>query len=143
MLIKKTSKNIFTLLQTVMDILLYKMKLSERGFDIETEYDDPELVIRGEKTEELETFHLFQTSIDISSDGQIAFVTKAGGTDVLHFFSINENEIVKTLNESLVNIVSPKYSQDGKKIVFHAVDQKGFSDLYVYDISQNVILCLD
>ena len=122
---------------------LYKMKLAERTFDDENEYEDPELVIRGEKTEELETFHLFQTSIDISSDGQIAFVTKAGGTDVLHFFSISENKIIKTFKgDNLVNIVSPKYSRDGKKVVFQAVDQKGFSDLFVYDVSTDSLLRL-
>jgi hypothetical protein len=122
---------------------LYKMKYFEKNFDDIDNYDNPELVIRGEKTEGLESFHLFQTSIDISSDGQIAFVTKAGRTDVLHFFSINENEIVKTLRrENLVNIVSPKYSPDGKKVVFQAVDQKGYSDLFVYDITTDSLLRL-
>jgi len=122
---------------------LYRMKYAEKNFDDMDDYDDPELVIRGEKTEELESFHLFQNSIDISTAGQIAFVTKAGGTDVLHLFSINENEIVKTLRrENLLNIVSPKYSIDGKKIVFQAVDQKGFSDLFVYDVTTDSLLRL-
>ena len=122
---------------------LYKMKLLPKSFNEENDYDNPELVIRGEKTEELETFHLFQNSIDISIDGQIAFVTKAGGTDVLHLYSIDDNDIVKTLRkENLLNIISPKFSRDGKKIVFQAVDSKGFSDLFVYFISTDSLLRL-
>ena len=122
---------------------LYKIKLEEKSFENGEVYSDPELIIRGEKTEDLESFHLFQNSIDISSDGIIAFVVKSGSNDVMHFFSIKKNEIIKTFKkEFLVNIVSPKYSKDGKKIVFQAVDQKGFSDLFVYDFMLDSLLRL-
>lgn len=122
---------------------LYKLKLNELSNENDDKYADAELVIRGEKTEELESFHLFQTAIDISSDGQIAFVTKAGQTDALHFFSIEKNEIVKSFRRDfLINIVSPKYSKDGKLVVFNAVDQKGFSDLFIYNIETDSLLRL-
>ena len=75
---------------------LYKIKLEEKSFENGEIYSDPELIIRGEKTEDLESFHLFQNSIDISSDGIIAFVVKSGSNDVMHFFSIKKNEIIKT-----------------------------------------------
>jgi Tol biopolymer transport system component len=122
---------------------LYKCNLAETEIDYETYYVNPKLVIRGEQSEQFESFHLLQTSIDISNDGQIAFVTKSGATDVLHFFSIPENRIVRTLRRAdILNITSPKYSRDGKKVVFHAVDQKGFSDLFIYDFSIDSLLRL-
>lgn len=122
---------------------LYKMQLSKNESEFENDYNKPELVIRGEKTEDLEAFHLFQSSIDISIYGKIAFVTKSGGTDVLHFYSIPEDRIVKSFSrEYLLNIISPKYSEDGEKVVFNAVDQKGFSDLFVYSFSNDSLLRL-
>jgi WD40 repeat protein len=118
---------------------LYRMKINvEKKSDLE-----PELVIRGEKTSEFETFHLFQTSIDISKDGLVAFVTKSGATDVIHFYSIPEEEVIKDYrNENLINITSPKFSEDGKRVVFQAIDQKGFSDLYILDLNTDKLIRL-
>ncbi|MFB3057901.1 MAG: peptidase MA family metallohydrolase, partial [Ignavibacteriaceae bacterium] len=98
--------------------------------------DDPSIVLRGEKDEEFEAFHLFQSAMDVSSEGLIAFVTKKGGTDAIHFFSIYRNEIVKTFHgHDLINIISPKFSDNGNRVVFHAVDRKGFMDLYIYAVA--------
>lgn len=107
---------------------LYRLELTVNR---DSDYD-AELVLRGERSEELEAFHLFQSSIDVSKDGLIAFVTKKGATDAIHLFSIPENKIIETIQYNyLINITSPKFSQDGNKIVFQAVDQKGFSDIFV------------
>lgn len=104
------------------------------------EYDEkinskssPELILRGEKTDELESFHLFRSAIDISKDGLLAFVTKSGATDVIHFLNLENNQITKTFQRDyLLSISSPKFSSNGSKVTFQAVDQKGFSDIYVY-----------
>lgn len=93
----------------------------------------PELVLRGEKTSEFESFHLFQSAIDISINGVLAFVTKSGPTDVIHFLNTSAKEIINSFRRDfLISISSPKFSSDGSKITFQAVDQKGFSDIYVY-----------
>jgi hypothetical protein len=98
-------------------------------------FDSPSLVLRGEKDDEFEAFHLFQSALDVSSKGLVAFVTKKGGTDAIHFFSIGYNEVIKTYqNHDLVNIISPRFSSNGSRIVFHAVDRKGFMDIYLYDL---------
>jgi hypothetical protein len=113
---------------------LYRLELNEER------NKDPELVLRGEKTEELEAFHLFQSAIDISDEGIIAFVTKSGATDVIHLFSIKENKIIRTFGrEFLVSISSPKFSSDNSRLVFNAVDQKGFSDIFTLTISTDSI----
>ena len=108
------------------------------GLKKEKDYEDkpkPEMILRGEKSEELESFHLFQSSIDISENGLICFVTKSGATDVIHFFSVDQDKIIKDFQrENLISLSSPKFSEDGNKVVFQAVDVKGFSDIYLYDI---------
>ncbi len=113
---------------------LYRIKLSPEFIAI----DSPELILRGEQTEEFEAFHLFQSAIDISKDGIIVFNTKMGGNDAIHFYSVSEDRIVRTYqNYELLFITSPKFSEDGNRIVFNAVDRKGYSDIYIYDLSKN------
>ena len=94
----------------------------------------PEVVVQGERTEELEAFHLFQSKLDISHEGKLAFVTKSGENDVIHIYDIEKGAITKTYNfDSLVVLSSPSWSPDGKKIVFSSVDKSGSSDLYIWD----------
>jgi hypothetical protein len=113
---------------------IYKLELDENLKPIH----DPILLIQGEQTEEFEAFHLFQSAIDISKDGLLVFSIKSGATDVIHFFSVKENKIVKTFqNDQLLFITSPKFSSDGNEVVFQAIDQKGFSDIYIYNLSQD------
>ena len=115
---------------------LYRLELDESSKD----EDNTELVLQGEKSEELEAFHLFQSSIDVSKDGLVAFVTKKGSSDAIHLFSISKNEIIKTFQYNyLINITSPKFSENGGKIIFQAVDQKGFSDIYLINVNDDSI----
>jgi hypothetical protein len=100
--------------------------------------DDPSIVVRGEMTNEFEGFHLFQSAIDVSGDGLLAFVTKMGGTDAIHFFSIIQNDVVHRFQDhNLVSIISPSFSSNGNRVVFHAVDRKGFMDLYIFDLLED------
>lgn len=118
---------------------LYKLTIDKNYNPI----DEPEIVLRGEKTDEFESFHLFQSSIDISKNGILTFVTKSGATDVIHFMDINSYQIIKSFRRDyLISISSPKFSDDGNKIAFQAVDQKGFSDIYYYDLSLDSLVRL-
>jgi hypothetical protein len=104
---------------------------------------DVKLVLRGENTDELESFHLFRSSIDINNNGILAFVTKFNATDVIHFLNVSSNLIEKTFQrDNLISISSPKFSKDGKKIVFQAIDNKGFSDIYSYHLESDSLLRL-
>lgn len=99
-----------------------------------------ELVLRGEKKEELESFHLFQPSLSVSKKGIIAFITKVGETDAVHFYSIKENKILKRFQlDELITITSPSFNEDGNKLLFQAVDNKGYSDIYLLN-SENFSL---
>ena len=113
---------------------LYKIKLTKKGED----QAEPELVLRGEKSDKFETFHLFRSSIDVSKDGILAFVSKSGGTDVIYLYSINDDEIInKFKTKSLISIASPKFSRDGAMLTFQAIDSKGYRDIYVFNLSNN------
>ncbi len=100
----------------------------------------PELVIEGEKSDELEAFHLFQSKLDITKDGVLAFVTKSGENDALHLYDVNTNTILATYRFSnLVAIGSPSWSPDGSKIVFTATDKSGDGDLYLWDLRDSML----
>ncbi len=118
---------------------IYKLEVDENYLPI----DDPQLVITAEQTDELEAFHLFQSAIDIAKKGLIAFVSKSGATDVINFLSVDDNKIEKTLQRDyLIFITSPKFSSNGSKITFQAVDQKGYSDIYTYNLEQDSLIRL-
>ncbi len=107
---------------------IYRLELNDK---MQAEIK-PELVLRGEKSEEFESFHLFQSSIDISKNGLLAFVTKTDGTDAIHFLSVKDSKVIMNYqNPELITISSPKFSPDGNRVVFEAVDKKGFSDIYI------------
>jgi hypothetical protein len=98
---------------------------------------EPKLVIQGEKNDDFEAFHVFQSKLDISKQGILAFVTKKGETDVLHLYDVKKNELVRTLQfPGLVVYASPNWSADDTKLVFSASSMAGTTDIYVYDLSR-------
>ena len=101
---------------------------------------EPTLIIQGEKSDEFEAFHPFQSKLDISRDGILAFVTKRGETDAIHLYDVKERSLVRTVQfKDLVVITSPQFSKDGKRIVFAANDTGGKMDVYIYDLARDVL----
>ncbi len=94
---------------------------------------DPKILIEGERSDDFESFHLFESRISVSSDGQLAFVTKSGGQNVIHVYDLVADELVNTYRfRDLIAVYSPSWSPDGRSLVFTAITRSGFSDLYVY-----------
>ncbi len=111
--------------------------------NLDAENPEPQVVIEGEKSDEFEAFHFFQSKLDISKGGLLAFVTKSGENDALHVFDVKENKLKETFRfRNLVVLGSPSWSPDGKRIVFSAVDKSGNNDLYILDTSTRSLVRL-
>jgi hypothetical protein len=99
-----------------------------------SEIIDPEIIIRGEQEKVFEAFHLLKPSISVTNEhnGLMAFITKSGGSDVMHLYSLQEDELVKTYEfKELIGMSGPSFSNDGKLIVFKGNDRKGYSDIFI------------
>jgi Tol biopolymer transport system component len=96
--------------------------------------DREEIVIRGERSERFEAFHLFDSRMDISADGKLAFSTKSGGRDVIHVYDVERDELIRTYKlPNQTAIYSPSWGPSGDVMVFSSIDRSGFSDLYLFD----------
>lgn len=100
----------------------------------------PELIIQGEKSDEFESFHLFRNRIAISTDGKLVFSAKSGGSDQLIVFDVEQNVIIKKIADNeIIKISDPAFTNDGTKLIFSGIDKKGYSDLFLYDFSNDKI----
>lgn len=104
------------------------------------EKDKPEILIKGERGPELESFDIQKSRIDINDQGILAFVTKSGSSDVLHFYNLQQRKEEKTLSfPNLISLFSPSWSPDGKTIVLTGLDIEGKKDLYLVSVSDGSI----
>jgi hypothetical protein len=95
---------------------------------------EPEVLVRGERSEDFEAFHLFESRMDVSDDGLLAFVTQRGGADVVHVYDLRARDHAGLYHfDNLVAVYSPTWSPDGRRLAFTGIDRGGFADLYVYD----------
>jgi hypothetical protein len=100
----------------------------------EEERDD-EVLIKGERTSDFESFHLFNSKIDVNERGELTFVTKSGGSDVIYVYDIARKKIMKKFQfEGLVSLASPNWSPDSRRIVFSGISFAGLSDLYIVEV---------
>ncbi|OGB70102.1 MAG: hypothetical protein A2Y94_00345 [Caldithrix sp. RBG_13_44_9] len=101
------------------------------------------IIIKGERTSEFESFHLFSSKLDVDKNGNLAFSAKSGETDAVYLYNIPELRIIKKYQwNNIVSISSPAFSPDGKRIVFSAVDFGGKQDLYILNLSDQQLLRL-
>jgi hypothetical protein len=111
---------------------IFRVRLErEVGYD----KPEPEVVIGGERSDELEVFHLFQSRIAATPSGLLAFVTKSGEKDRLHIYNVKREAMEESIQfDNLVMIGSVSWSPDGRRIAFSSIDESGDNDLYIYDI---------
>ena len=90
--------------------------------------------IKGGRSAEFESFHPFQTRMDISNNGTLLFSSKYHDKDALFLWDLDKNKkIARHRFKGLVGINSPGWGPDEKKIVFSGLSVTGFSDIYMFD----------
>ena len=102
---------------------------------VDHEEKKPELLLKGENTADLESFHMQRSRIDVDQRGRIVFVAKSGPQDVIYIYDIRQRKIVSDYRfPRVISIFSPSWSPDGERIAFTGLDRAGWSDLYVLDL---------
>lgn len=95
---------------------------------------DVGVVVEGQRSAEFESFHAFDSRIDISHDGIIAFVSKFQERDALFLWDIGKRKIVGRYQwKDLVGLQSPSWDPDGSRVVFQGLSSAGVGDLYIMD----------
>ena len=88
-------------------------------------------VVQGERNEQFESFHFFESRIDVNPQGVAAFSSKYAERDALFFWDLRKSKVVGRYQfNELVSILSPTWAPDGKSVVFSGLSVSGYSDLY-------------
>ncbi|UCD37909.1 MAG: PD40 domain-containing protein [Fidelibacterota bacterium] len=95
------------------------------------------VVVRGERSPNLESLHFLQSGLSVSNDGVLAFVAKSYERDMIHLIDLTSMKHTGEFSHgALTSIRSPEWSPDGQRIVFAAQDQGGLTDLYLWTIDE-------
>ncbi|MCD6162382.1 MAG: PD40 domain-containing protein [candidate division Zixibacteria bacterium] len=99
------------------------------------EQEGMQRIIKGQRSARFESLHFIDSKIDVNNNGRLTFASKSHETDVLYIYDTQVKKIVDEYRfEGLININSPSWSPDSKKIVFGGTTMDGQTDIYYYDI---------
>ena len=100
----------------------------------------PSTVVKGERSAEFESFHAFDSRLDVSPRGVVAFTSKYLDRDALFLWDLVRERIVGRYQfPELVSILSPSWSPDGHEIVFSGLAFSGYSDLYLLHLDTGAL----
>ncbi len=95
-------------------------------------------LLKGESSSEFESLHLLRSGIDVYDNNFVAFSSKSKENDVLYIYDIAKSKVTRRYEmDSLVAVRSPRFSHDGRQIVFSGVRKNGYTDLYLLNLADS------
>ena len=95
-----------------------------------------DVIIKGERTADFESFHILNSKIDVNEDGVLVFVSKSGKSDVLYLFDLDTEKIINEFKfKNIITLFSPSWSPDKTRLAFTGIDFSGRADIYQVDIA--------
>lgn len=92
-------------------------------------------LLKGDLSSKFESLHLMTSGVDQYDNRYLTFSSKSKERDVLYLYDIINREIISRYElESLASVASPRFSPDGRKVVFTGNRVSGYSDLYILDL---------
>ncbi len=96
----------------------------------------PRIIVQGERTAQLESFHSFDSRMDVDSAGVLVFATRYMQHDALVFWDVQRQRLVGRYQfPDIVSILSPAWSPDRGSVVFSGLTLSGASDLYLLHVA--------
>lgn len=98
--------------------------------------EDCKILIKGERSADYESLHLLRSGIDANDAGLVVFSSKSKENDVLYIYDLNESAVTRRFEfEDLIEARSPRFSHDGKRLVFVGSQKDGYTDIYVLTLA--------
>lgn len=88
-------------------------------------------VVQGERSEQFESFHVFDSRIDVNPAGVAVFTSRFFDRDAVFFWDLARGAVTGRYQfPELVSILSPAWAPDGNSVIFSGLSVSGYSDLY-------------
>lgn len=88
-------------------------------------------VVQGERTANIESFHAFDSRMDITTAGMLVFATRYMERDAIVFWDVPHRRLAGRYQfPGIVSMLSPVWAPDGRSVVFSGLSEAGESDLY-------------
>lgn len=101
---------------------------------------EPRLLLQGQRSQGLLSFHAFRSRMDVSPQGLLCFSSHAGDRDILVAYDLVKEEVVQRWSfDDLVGITSPQWDREGRRIVFSGLTRSGECDLYLLDTKKRAL----
>ena len=96
-------------------------------------------LLEGEGDTDLESLYSFESRMSVCGNGQIAFVSKRHGKDIINILNTAAQKIVSQLEfDDIYSIRSPTCDASGNRVAFTGSDGAGVFDLYVMNQESGV-----
>ncbi len=100
-------------------------------------------LLKGELSSKFESLHLMTSGVDQHDNRLLIFSSKSKERDVLYLYDIEKKEIYRRYEmANLASISSPRFSPDGRQVVFTGNHFSGYADLYILDLESGKLFRL-